>query len=131
MSKSVNIDGKDYIIENCDSCPFYNDGDCGYDSRCQHPKSPSAMVRTGFDSEGIAEDCPLKEYRDQNGMTVNWEQFNIIVPYDTTMQELLEFVKYLHTHNVPIKNFKELKDKIERMKPDCSLDEECILELGE
>lgn len=64
-------------------------------------------------------------------MTVNWEQFNIVVPYDTKMQELLEFVEYLHKHNVPIKNYKELKDKIERMKPDCALDEECILELGE
>lgn len=66
MSKSVNIDGNDYIIANCDSCPFYDDGDCGYDCHCQYPKSPSAIVGTDFNSERIAEDCPLKESGDQN-----------------------------------------------------------------
>ena len=56
MSKSVNIDGNNYIIVNCDSCPFYDAGDGGYGSHCQYPTSPSAIVGTEFDSERIAED---------------------------------------------------------------------------
>lgn len=68
MSKSVNIDGKNYAIVNCDSCPFYDAGDGGYGSHCQYPISPSAIVGTEFDTERIAEDCPLKESGDQNGL---------------------------------------------------------------
>ena len=66
MNKTVNIDGKEYIIESCECCPFYDDGDGGYGSQCQYPISPSAIVRTDFNSEKIAEDCPLRDGTEEN-----------------------------------------------------------------
>lgn len=62
MIKSVNIDGKDYIIRSCEECPFYDWGDEGYGDHCQYPENPSKLEESGswgMPSHSIAKDCPL------------------------------------------------------------------------
>ena len=62
MIKSVNIDGKDYIVKSCYECPFYDYGDEGCDDYCQYPENPSKLEESGtwgMYNKGIAEDCPL------------------------------------------------------------------------
>ena len=58
MIKSVDIDGKNYIIRSCEECPFYDGGDGGYGDHCQYPVNPSKLKDT-TSREDIAEDCPL------------------------------------------------------------------------
>ena len=67
MIKSVNIDGTDYIIRECCSCPFYDNGDDGYGAECQYPVNPSKleeMSSWGMCSGQIAKDCPLGLVKD-------------------------------------------------------------------
>ena len=62
MIKSVNIDGKDYIVKSCYECPFYDYGDEGCDDYCQYPENPSKLEESGswgMYDKGIAKDCPL------------------------------------------------------------------------
>ena len=60
MIKSVNIDGKDYIIRSCEECPFYDWGDGGYDDHCQYPENPSKLEESStWGMKDIAKDCPL------------------------------------------------------------------------
>ena len=58
MIKSVNIDGKDYIIRRCEECPFCT----GFDDfeNCTYPENPHYGL---FDFEkeenDFPKDCPL------------------------------------------------------------------------
>ena len=62
MIKSVNIDGKDYLIRSCYECPFYDNGDDSWGCHCQYPENPSVKVEAGdFQPymDELADDCPL------------------------------------------------------------------------
>lgn len=52
MIRSVNIDGKDYIVRSCASCPFHD----FHNSACRHPKVED-YVRYTVDT--FPKDCPL------------------------------------------------------------------------
>lgn len=64
MIRTVNIDGKDYIIRKCTECPFFHDGCWEYAKRCQHPSGAREIPETKFDEEGIQKDCPLGMIKD-------------------------------------------------------------------
>jgi len=64
MIKSVNIDGKDYIIRMCTQCPFFNDGCWEYTKRCQHPAGARCLPEKEFDVEGIQKGCPLGPFKE-------------------------------------------------------------------
>lgn len=52
MIKSVNIDGEDYIIRSCVSCPFHD----FHNSACKHPKVEDYVKYT---AETFPKNCPL------------------------------------------------------------------------
>ena len=67
MIKSVNIDGKDYLIRSCEECPFYDYGDDGCGDHCQYPENPSKLEESstwGMHGQNIAKDCPLGMVKD-------------------------------------------------------------------
>ena len=66
MNKTVNIDGREYIIESCECCPFYDWGDEGYHDHCQYPVNPSTLKEhTAWGMDCIAEDCPLRDAKEE------------------------------------------------------------------
>lgn len=64
MIKSVNIDGKDYLIRSCGECPFFYDGCWEFAIRCQYPTGAREIPETGFDDEEVQKDCPLSLVKD-------------------------------------------------------------------
>ena len=60
MIKSVNIDGKDYVIRSCDECPFY--GEALGDEWCAYPEKRRDIARR-YDQK-MAEGCPLGLVKD-------------------------------------------------------------------
>lgn len=60
----TNIDGKEYTIDGCCDCPFYDNGDNGYGDHCQYPEKPSEhpaeLCLTPPD------DCPLRKSQEKS-----------------------------------------------------------------
>ncbi len=60
MIKTVNIDGKDYVIRSRDECPFY--GEALGEEWCAYPEKRRDIARK-YDQK-MAEDCPLGLVKD-------------------------------------------------------------------